>query len=208
MSYSKLNIYPQKYLQQYLEDTYEGNFTFISQEYFITSDRKNHVWKLLFSDEQEVRFYEYLYLTNTGYRLPLYKNDRDALFVRYEFMWDTYTQVHLEEEYFDKVDFEFIRNKKKLCDTRIESHYVIVIENESDIEKAVSILSLLYFDTLHYAKNAKIITLICGIYRSDDDIICIITPNSIKEALKTDFTDNSLQGKIQNHIREVINKNL
>lgn len=50
-----------------------------------------------FSDEKGINFYEYFYLKNTtkntGNKLPLYKNDRSAVFKEYGQIQDTYKQL-------------------------------------------------------------------------------------------------------------------
>lgn len=48
LSYSKHNVAPQKYIEEYLAETYEENFTYLSTEYCLTDDGKYHLWQLLF----------------------------------------------------------------------------------------------------------------------------------------------------------------
>jgi len=201
-SFTKYNVYPKKELKQYLEGTYEGNFTFLSQEYSITNNRRYHVWELLFADEQGTEFHEYFYIKNIGSRLAT------AMQKEYGMIWDTYTQLHLEKKYGNILDFESVRNKETPQDTYIESHYDFVIENESDIEKTIETLALLYYDTIHFAKTINGAILVSVVWNGENDIICIIYLNRIIDYLQKGVDDDILQEEIKDYITLRINEKL
>jgi len=202
LSFSKYNAYPRKELKRFLSTTYYGSFTYISQEYSITSDGRDHVWKLTFSDKNSIEFYEYYYIRNTGSRIATYTHKE------YGRIWDTYTQVYLEGKYWNTVDFKSIKNKLSPNDTYIQSHYDFVLENEADIEITVETLALLYYDTMLFAKTIIGRIFICEVRNGEDDMICTFSPTDIKEGIEAAGHHDISMEAIKDYITAEINERL
>lgn len=154
-SFSQLNVYPRKKIQQYLQETYYGEFTYIKQEYLENS--RYHIWIVYFKDGEEREFAEYFYM----------RNSRDTFFASYKEygrIWDTYASIYLEEK------FAWLIENRCLDDEREklpESHYIFKINEGEEGVFVTEELVNLYKELLVMLKKSPEISLNCEVQKED-----------------------------------------
>ena len=155
LSFSKWNVYPRKEIERYLEEAYQGKFTYLRQDYL--KSKEYHVWIVYFKDEKGREFAEYFYMRNTSEQLATYK--------RYGETWDTYASMHLEEKYGEwLIEQRYPVNLRRECPER---HYIFFINEEEDIELVAEELAKLYDEVFLIGKLFPIISLKCEVRGKD-----------------------------------------
>lgn len=192
LSFSKINIYPQKVIKEYLNDKYFEEFKFIKQDYLVTD--RYHIWILKFQDSQGQIFREYFYMRNVGESLASYKE--------YGRIWDTYGQVILEKKY--DIELSKYQNKTEPEETFLGKHYIFMEAEGESIDALVETIGHLYETVLLNVKTTSGCMLICKLELKKEGNF-IFDTGEIAEELQKDG-ENITKDSIKKYIYKSIEK--